>query len=193
MTRDHGFGGSAKFKRQLKRSGITDNMEQLYQLVAQEFARLQDSASGFFEATERTLVSEPIRIETITEAVRTMTPMLPTTTNMFCTICQDDHPAGETVRTFNCQCSFGKECLDRLLNRDFPFSNTCPNCRTLLHEPLQWRRISDNSQGYRREMRASLLWALRSNLLSLKREIQFEPGPLPRWQRIRGWIRRLIF
>lgn len=183
MTRASPMGGLRAYKRQLRATGITSHMKELYDLVAQEFARMQDPVFGHFQSMERALVSEPVKIGSITEPLHSDEPT-------FCTICQDEHPASESIRPSNCYCCFGRDCLNPLLNRDLPFSNACPNCRTQLHEPLQWRPILSRGE---RDLRAGLLWALRFNMLSLKREIQSDPDPFTPRQRTVGWIRRLAY
>lgn len=183
MTRPSPMGGLRAYKRQLRATGIVSHMKELYGLVAQEFARLQDPAFGHFQSTERVLVSEPVTVDSIIKPLP-----LPDDEPTFCSICQDTHSVEDSVQPLNCRCIFGKSCLRSVLNRDLPFSNVCPNCRTQLHEPLQWRPILVRGE---RDFRAGLLWALRSNMLALKREIQADPDPFTKVQRIVGWARRV--
>ncbi|ORY19322.1 hypothetical protein BCR34DRAFT_595745 [Clohesyomyces aquaticus] len=182
MTRKIPLCGNRTYKFQLCQSGIRNLMRKLDELLAQELARMHDPVFGHFRSTERELVGAPVRIDSITVPAKGRG-------TFFCSICQDHHLQSRSVQTRNCQCVFGKECLEHILNRDTPFSNACPNCRTQLHEPLQWATSVTRDQ---RDWRAVLIWNLRSNVHCLKKEIHSDPVPFTKSELISGWFRRLI-
>jgi hypothetical protein len=170
------------YKRQVKAECYDLYCDQLTYLVTQEFCRVQNPTPELFQDVERELVGEPVRVESISQA-------LISTTKEFCTICQHDHMGSECVTPLNCTCVFGRDCLQPLLNRDIPSSYTCPNCRARLHEPLKWKPIESSvicgtSVG--------LLWALQNNLASLEREINGDPAPFTIRQRLAHLIERVL-
>ncbi|KAF2469594.1 uncharacterized protein BDR25DRAFT_356326 [Lindgomyces ingoldianus] len=182
MTRDHRMCGKRAYRRQLSQSELPDFMKELDGLLEQELARMQEPGIGHFQSTERELIGEPVKVDSIASPA-------PWAASFFCSICQDSHPAAESVKPHNCQCIFGENCLGPILNRDVPFSNACPNCRTQLHEPLQWCSVLTREQ---RDWRTILVWNLRSNLQSLKKEINADPDPFTPRERIAGWAGRLL-
>ncbi|CAO2647388.1 Nn.00g083100.m01.CDS01 [Neocucurbitaria sp. VM-36] len=142
-------------KRSVKTRYLRYHNKQILNLITQEFSRLQED---YFQAIERRIVGEPVDITTITK------PFYHTAAH-FCSICQDTHEGAQCVVPLNCQCVFGRACLEPLLNRDSPSSYSCPNCRGRLHEPLKWEPLpADNERG----LRIGLLWAIRSNAVCLK-------------------------
>jgi hypothetical protein len=181
MTRDHRLRCAKSLKRHLHRTGVYWHMKELYGLVGQEFGRMQDPPFGHFHSTERALCGQRIKIEDITK-------FLEMAEKAFCSICQDEHPGSESVRPLKCRCTFGRNCLESMLNRDIPFSNACPNCRSPLHAPLQWRSIVSPRE---RDLYAKLLWALRTSMLDLKKDINTDPKPFTVRQRIQNWLYRL--
>jgi hypothetical protein len=66
------------------------------------------------------------------------------------------------------------------VNRDMPTSYTCPNCRTQLHEPLEWQPVETSNES---DVAMGMSWSLRSDAISLQQEIEFEsePSTLRRW------------
>jgi hypothetical protein len=183
MTRPNTMCRLRKYKPQVKAECFICYYKQLSSLATQEFSRFQDPASGRFNNVRRGLVGKPIEVNAIAIP-------LTDTSDQFCTICQDDHLALDCVSSLNCSCVFGRDCLQPLLNFDTPSSYACPNCRTRLHEPLKWRPIEISSE---RDAAVGLLWALRSNIACLQREINADPDPFTPRQRIEGFLGRLVF
>jgi hypothetical protein len=146
-------------------------------LAAQELARLQDPESERFQNVTRELISKPVKVEAITRECSSKM-------QVFCTICQDEHAGSECVSPLACSCIFGRDCLQPLLNRDMLASYTCPNCRSLLHEPLEWRSVMDSSES---DLAIGLSWSLRSDVICLQREIEARAKP----PTSRGWVTRL--
>jgi hypothetical protein len=146
-------------------------------LAAQELAHLQDPLSGRYQNVTRQLISKPVSVEAITRECSSET-------QEFCTICQDEHAGSECVSPLACSCVFGRDCLQPLLNRDMLASYTCPNCRSLLHEPLEWQSVVDSSES---DLAIGLSWSLRSDIISLQREIEVRAKP----PTSRGWMTRL--
>jgi hypothetical protein len=183
MTRPNTMCRLRTYKRQVKAECFRCYYKQLSGLATQEFSRIHDPASGQFNNVRRELVGTPIETTAIT------LPLVGISAQ-FCTICQDMHMSSECVSPLNCSCVFGRECLQPLLNRDAPSSYTCPNCRTRLHEPLKWRLVEISSE---RDIAIGLLWALRSNIACLQREINADPDPFTPHQRIAGLLGRLVY
>lgn len=183
MTRLNPMCRLRAYKRSVKSECFRCYSKQLSSLVGQEFIRIQDPAFGQFQNVRRELVGEPVELATISKP-------LPGDRAEFCSICQDTHAASECVSPLVCACTFGRDCLQPLLNRDMPSSYTCPNCRKRLHEPLKWKLFEVTSE---RDMRLGLLWALRSSVVSLQREIMAEPDPFTLRQRIAGFIGRSVY
>jgi hypothetical protein len=157
--------------------------KQLSSLVGQEFFRIQDPVFGQFQNVRRELVGEPIKLATISKPLSGVGAE-------FCSICQDTHIASQCVSPLECACIFGRDCLQPLLNRDMPSSYACPNCRKRLHEPLEWKPVELNNE---RDIRLGLLWAFRSNVVALQREIMADPDPFTLRQRITGFFGRLVY
>jgi hypothetical protein len=182
MTRLNAMCRLRTYKRKVKAECFRCYYKQLSSLATQEFGRIQDPASGQFNNVRRELVGKPIEVNAIA------IPLIDTSAQ-FCTICQDIHLALECVSPLNCSCVFGRDCLQPLLNRDTPSSYACPNCRTRLHEPLEWRPIEISREH---DVAVGLLWALRSNIACLQREIKADPDPFTPRQRIEGFLGRLV-
>ncbi|PSN74514.1 hypothetical protein BS50DRAFT_627824 [Corynespora cassiicola Philippines] len=182
MTRSHSMCGIATYRRQMKRQGFLQLIGEIYMLVAQEFGRLEHQIFGVLERTERAFVGNSIHVKEITRA-------LEGDGMSFCSICQDKHLLPELVQPLSCQCVFGQECLEPLLNQDWVFSNACPNCRRQLHEPHEWRPARSRPV---RDIRVGLLWALRSNILSLIREVMVSPEEFTRVERMTSWLRSML-
>lgn len=155
MTRSNPMCRLRKYKQYVKDQCFRTHIKQIFNLITQEFSRMQDD---HFQVVERRLDGEPVDIAAITKPLHH-------TTVEFCTICQDTHGGSQCVMPLKCECVFGRDCLEPLLNRDSPSSYACPNCRTRLHEPLKWQPLPSNNE---RGRRIGLLWALRHNAVCLK-------------------------
>jgi hypothetical protein len=183
MTRPNPMCRLRAYNCSLKSECFKCYSKQLSTLIGQEFVRIQDPAFGQFQNVQRELIGEPIVLASISN------PFIGVAAE-FCSICQDTHTASECVSPLNCACIFGRNCLQPLLNRDMPSSYACPNCRKRLHEPLKWKPFEVNNG---RDMRLGLLWALRSNVVSLQREILADPDPFTLRQRIAGLFGCLVY
>lgn len=181
MTRPNATCRLRTYKREVRAELFKSYCKQLHSLTAQEFYRIQEPE--FFQNVERVLTSEPVSIAKITRP-------LGQGMQTFCSICQEEHEASDCVTPLGCSCSFGRDCLQPLLNRDTPCSYTCPNCRTRLHEPLKWRHV-DTTGGW--DLRLGLLWALRNNINNLQREVHADPDPFTPRQQIVGLLSRALF
>jgi hypothetical protein len=181
MTRRNPICDSETYKQRVRKECFRCYCKQLSNLVAHEFVRVQET--GNFQDIKRELVGDAVVVATISEA-------LTGTAAQFCTICQDNHPSSDCITPHNCSCVFGRDCLQPLLNRDTPSSYTCPNCRTRLHEPLTWKPLEVSSE---RDIRVGLLWALRSNVVCLQREITADPEPFTQRQRVGGFFGRIVY
>ncbi|KAF2125508.1 hypothetical protein P153DRAFT_389660 [Dothidotthia symphoricarpi CBS 119687] len=170
------------YRRRVQAEKFRDYLKELLAILAQEFNRQQDPALGHLPSVQRTIVGRPVDVASITEP-------LSGATYEFCSICQDEHAAVACVKSLECNCVFGRDCLEPLLNRDTPFSSTCPNCRAHFHKPLKWKSIQTTSD---RELQVVSLWSLRYNMASLKREIMADPEPFVARQRLVDWASRLI-
>jgi hypothetical protein len=171
------------YKRHRKSARLTHYTRQLANIATVRFVT-QDSPAESFKDVKRELVSEPVKLESISTA-------LVCTASMFCTICQHDHMGSECVSPLNCSCVFGRDCFQPLLNRDTPSSYTCPNCRTRLHEPLEWKLVESND-FFGTSVR--LPWDLRANIKSLQDEVMSDPKPFPlRRQVVRLFDRFNVF
>jgi hypothetical protein len=171
------------YERQFKGEYFCSYCDQLSNLATQEFGRVQSPPLELFQDVKRELVSEPVRVEFVSRA-------LDTTASEFCTICQHDHMGPECVSPLNCSCVFGRDCLQPLLNRDMPSSYTCPNCRTRLHEPLEWKPIASNGAC---DISVGLLWALRANIACLHCELNSDPNPFTLRQRVARLFDRIVY
>jgi hypothetical protein len=183
MTRAEPMCRLQEYKHHIKAESFKGYSRQLASLVAQEFTRVRDPDVGQLDDVRRELVDEPIEVDSVSKE-------LIGTASEFCTICQDTHSTSECVSPLNCDCILGRQCLQSLLNRDAPSSYSCPNCRTQLHEPLQWKPVDITHE---RDLTIGLLFALRTNIASLCREILEEPEPFTRVQRATGFIARLLY
>ncbi|KAF1848042.1 uncharacterized protein K460DRAFT_403343 [Cucurbitaria berberidis CBS 394.84] len=184
MTRACSMSRSRTYKRHVKDQCFRRHSKLIFNLISQEFSRMRDD---HFQAVERRLDGDPVEITAITK------PLCHPTTE-FCTICQDMHIGSQCVMPLNCQCVFGRDCLNPLLNRDSPSSYTCPNCRTRLHEPLKWMPLPSNNE---RGRQIGLLWALRHNatwtdFLS-QNEILADPEPFTLYEKCVGIFSRLMY
>lgn len=171
------------YRRRIRVERFRDYLKEILTILAQEFNRQQDPILGHFPSVERAIVGKPISITSITEP-------LSGTEYEFCTICQDEHAATECVKSLKCNCIFGRDCLEPLLNRDAPFSSTCPNCRAYFHKPLKWKPVHTTNE---QELQIVSLWALRCSIASLKHEITADPEPFVALQRVSGWANRLVY
>jgi hypothetical protein len=181
MTQHNPMCDTQTYRQRVKKECFQCYLKQLSDLVKQEFVRylgLND-----FADVERELVGEAVDVATISEA-------LTSTAAKFCSICQATHPASECVKPRNCSCVFGRACLQPLLNRDTPSSYTCPNCRSFLHEPLDWKLTEDSIEW---NHRIGMLWTLRSRVLALEREITADPQPFTKRQHVAGFFGRIVY
>ncbi|KAF2023673.1 hypothetical protein EK21DRAFT_118544 [Setomelanomma holmii] len=183
MTRSNPMCSLRKYKHELKSEYFRAYSRQLAALIAQEFTRVRDPDMNQLDDVRRELVDMPIEVDAISM-------QLTGTTSKFCTICQDTHATSDCVSPLKCACILGRECLQALLNRDAPSSYTCPNCRAQLHEPLRWKPVDVNSE---RDLTIGLLFALRTNIASLCREIAEEPESFSRKQRVTFYTTRLLY
>jgi hypothetical protein len=167
------------YKRHRRSVRLTRYARQLANIATVRFVT-QDSPAELLEDVKRELVSEPVRLESVSRA-------LTRTASMFCTICQHDHMGSECVSPLNCSCVFGRDCFQPLLNRDAPSSYTCPNCRVRLHEPLEWKLVESNHVI---ETSLRLPWELRANIESLQDEVMSDPEPFPLRQQLARLLNR---
>lgn len=145
-------------KQQREDEGFMKHCTRISELIAQEYIRNNNSIR--WAGGRPRLISEAISIDNIT------TQFLELKAEQACSICQDAHPATQCVTLKKCDCTFGRNCLRGLLNQDSPWSNRCPNCRAVLHEPLEW------AQPPWSRSQVGLLWNLRQNAHCIQKEIQ---------------------
>lgn len=146
-----------EYLTRLKDEGFLLHCRRISRLIVHEFVRNEDAIRQ--AGRERRLVSPAVTVGEITISSVGEVPQ-------GCSICQDTHYPDECASLVGCSCTFGRLCLRGLLNQNSPWSNRCPNCRAVLHEPLVW-----GPQPWKKSQ-VGLLWTLNRNVECLRKEIE---------------------
>ncbi|KAJ4377926.1 hypothetical protein N0V83_000756 [Neocucurbitaria cava] len=158
MVRIHSTCRMRKSGRSNKPEYFDHHVKQIVWRVILEYNLLHED---YFQSVQRRIIGGPVKLKTITKPFDNDDH----TAEQFCSLCQGTHASSDCVVPLNCKCIFGKECLESLLNRDMPSSYSCPNCRSHLHEPLEWELILSSTEQGRQ---LGLLWGLRNNVVFLR-------------------------